>query len=178
MTPKFITHGINLRIQKTQRILTTGSSDWIRLQMIPISFNIWANHLLCGAGIGNITIAPSNYLKAEAHNMYLNILAEMGILGFITFIILIFLSWKAVCKAGFIWEKYNNKQMYWLSKGLKITFFAMLLVGFLTNGQTDKLLWLIMALNFAMFAIAKKRSQLIYVNAKKRSQLIYVNQNS
>jgi len=164
IVPKFITHGIDLRMQKTKKIFTTGSSDWSRLQMFPISLNIWINHPLFGVGVGNITKSPANYLKMEAHNMYLNILTETGILGFIIFIILIFFSWKAICKSTFISKKYNNEQMYWLSKGLKITFFTILLIGFLTNGQTDKLLWLIMGLNFAMFVITKKIPQLIYAN--------------
>jgi len=146
-----------LRIEKLGEITEPGpSSNWARYQMIFISLKIWLHHSIFGIGLANLVTNPDNPLHIVAHNMYLNVLTETGILGMIPFLSLIFISFRSIVRSIKIWNKLGNSNMYWLSSVLKILFLTLLFVGLFSNSETNKLLWMFMSVNFVMEYFAKK----------------------
>ena len=69
------------------RIIPKGAIDNTRIALIREAYSIWREHWLFGVGIGqldrHIAIGQYNY---KAHNVYLTILAEQGLIGGIAWI--------------------------------------------------------------------------------------------
>jgi len=70
-----------------------AKSNTERLESIDVSFKIIKDNIFFGSGIGNYTIKMnkmfnnfSNYVYQPVHNVYLLVLAEIGIFGFLFFI--------------------------------------------------------------------------------------------
>ncbi|MFH1889048.1 MAG: O-antigen ligase family protein [Candidatus Omnitrophota bacterium] len=74
-------------------------SALMRLNYWKDTLNIIARHPLAGIGIGNFTLVNSRY----AHNSYLQIWAEMGILGALSFIWLFIAVFKAAVRNNKDW---------------------------------------------------------------------------
>lgn len=68
-----------------------GFSVWMRLGYWQDTLRIIGHRALTGLGIGNFNLSPSRY----AHNSYLQIWAEMGILGISAYIWLVFRALKS-----------------------------------------------------------------------------------
>jgi O-antigen ligase len=125
---------------------------------------MWQDHKISGVGIGMFPIELRNYPNPKyaflfrkglvAHNMYISMLAETGIIGFILFIALIFSSLINLWKASRI----NDAEFKPVYTTWFIVFIVMLLGGLTKTDQVDKLLWLTMGVSvFANNQIKKKR---------------------
>jgi O-antigen ligase len=86
---------VSARTSSALRLENKSNSE--RIESYRTSLKIIKNHWLFGTGIGNYTLAVHNeidktqpsYFYQPAHNIYLLILSEIGILGFIFFISLL-----------------------------------------------------------------------------------------
>jgi O-antigen ligase len=130
----------------TQRTDTVG----LRYALWKAGWRMWLDHPLKGVGIGMFPhqlryygqdlMAPRFWRGAVAHNMYVQVLAETGALGFIIFAVLLILSVRNFLRAGNVTDQaIVSLRSVWL-----VAFLVMLFGGITKTDQADKMLWLAM----------------------------------
>ena len=125
----------------------------LRYALWDAAWQMWQDHPLSGVGIGmfpgQLRFYPNpKYLGyfqkgLVAHNMYLSMLAETGIIGFGLFITLLINSFQNFWRAGSI-EDPAIKSLV----NIWLTIFVVILLGGMTKtDQVDKMLWLTMGIS-------------------------------
>ena len=132
----------------------------------PRAIDAFTRNILTGSGYGSVSLAVDNN--------YLRILAETGLLGFLTFLIL-FLSYGIYLKNS--WKD--------LSSGLEKSFivgFSAGLVGLALNAslidvfESSKiayLLWMLMGISFGIFVLSQKQTVNLLSELKKLASSTY-----
>lgn len=125
-----------------------------------------------GVGAGNFEVVSSDYLLRPgllersdfvlddpkvAHNIYLHVLAELGVVGFALFLVTLIFSLTCFLKAAHRFEARGDRQMEILARGLLVALSAILAEDFFASQQYSKQLWLMLALGPAVLAISRER---------------------
>jgi O-antigen ligase len=125
---------------------------------------------LRGVGVGNFQAASSQYavepgLSARtelviddpqvAHNVYLQVLAELGIVGLALFFGLLAFSLRCALTAARRFEKSGDEVMEIFARALIPAVAAVLVSDLFASEQFNKLLWLLLALGPSLLAIAR-----------------------
>ena len=126
-------------------------------------------HPVRGVGVGNFKSASIHYLLRPgalqrdefivdtpkvAHNTYLQVLAEEGVLGEVLFLSIIGFSLLSILRAARIYERLGDSSMELLSRALLVALAGVLAADFFISDQFSKQLWLLLALGPALLAIA------------------------
>ncbi len=90
-----------------------------------------------------------------AHNMYLEVLAELGVIGMALFLGILLFSLVCTVKAMRAFRESGDRQMEILSRALFVALFALLASDFFGSRQYSKQLWLLLSLGPAFLAIAR-----------------------
>lgn len=125
-----------------------------------------------GVGAGNFNVSSIHYLLVEpgaidrsdfivdqpavAHNVYLEILAELGIPGLALFLIIVVSSLAAVLRAARIFERCGEGGLGLIARGVAVAFTSMLVADFFLAAEHSKLLWLLISLGPAFLAVARR----------------------
>ena len=154
-------------VQRLTSTNTSGRSDiWkVGLRMVR------ANPVL-GVGSGNYTVVERDYLLTEpgaiqrgdlivttplpAHNIYLHIVAEMGIIGLVLFVSILWLSIRSAVKAVGIFRANGQRSLEILGRALVVALAGILAADFFVSDQYSKQLWVMLALGPALLAIARR----------------------
>jgi O-antigen ligase len=142
--------------------------------------DIWAvavavsrNHPLGGVGAGNFILVEPSYAFGNinltrfdlivdtpkvVHNMYLNILAELGVVGFILFAVVILAAFVAAFRAVGIFARAGDTETEILARGIIIGTIGMLAAFFFLSAQYDKQLPLLLGVLVALATLARVRS--------------------
>jgi O-antigen ligase len=154
-------------VQRLTSTNTSGRSDiWkVGLRMVR------ANPVL-GVGSGNYTVAEPHYLLSSpgaiqrgdlivttplpAHNIYLHVLAEMGIIGLGLFVSILWLSIRCAVKAVRVFRATGQRSLEILGRALVVSLAGILAADFFVSDQYSKQLWLLLALGPALLAIARR----------------------
>ena len=146
---------------------TTGRTDiWkVGLRMVK------ANPVV-GVGSGNYTTAEPHYLLVSpgaikrgdfiidrtlvAHNVYLHVLAEMGVIGLALFLSVLGFSIGAAVRAVSLLRKRGDRALEVLGRALVVALVAMLAADFFASEQYSKQLWLLLAMGPALLAVAQR----------------------
>jgi O-antigen ligase len=154
-------------VQRLTSTNTSGRSDiWkIGLRMVR------ANPVV-GVGSGNYTVAERHYLLTApgaiqrgdlivttplpAHNIYLHVLAEMGIVGLALFLSILWLSIRSAVKAVGIFRDTGQRSLEILGRSLVVALAGILAADFFVSDQYSKQLWLLLAMGPALLAIARR----------------------
>ena len=85
------------------------SSSWLRYEYIKLGINIFKENPIIGVGMGNARIFASRYYGHDAylHNNYVELLANGGILGFISYYCIYYIVIKNLVKYFKYREKYT-----------------------------------------------------------------------
>lgn len=120
----------------------------------------FTNYPIFGIGIGNFIQASIHFITRHqpAHNMYLEMGAETGLFGFISFLALIGVSIRYLTESSKIFLK--NKLWYWslLADSLKLGFYGFLFAALFLSLQQDTLFWSLLGLSGALYKIAENTS--------------------
>jgi len=113
---------------------------------------MWLDHPIRGVGIGMYAHNSYAYMQRlpgvmprtlVAHNMYVQILAETGLIGLLLFLSIIYVSFINFRKARMVEEpEITELRNVWL-----IVFVVMLIGGITKTDQVDKLLWMVMGVS-------------------------------
>jgi O-antigen ligase len=116
---------------------------------------------LLGVGAGNFPVASIHYLLEPgalmrtdfvvdnpkvAHNTYLNVLAELGVVGFVLFLAIVaFPLWWAARAVGFA-ARAGDRQLEVLARAMVVVIVGLLAADFFGSRQYSKQLWLLLSL--------------------------------
>jgi O-antigen ligase len=142
-----------------------------RTDLWTVGWRMVQDRPLLGVGVGNFQNASIHYLlrpgaiqrddliittPKQAHNTELEFLAETGIPGLAFFLGIVAASLASLMAAARAFERAGDREMGVLSRALFVGVSGYLVAGvFITTGYS-KLLWLLLALGPAMFAVARR----------------------
>jgi putative inorganic carbon (HCO3(-)) transporter len=129
-------------------------------------------HPLTGVGAGNFPVSSVHYLLKPgliqrsdfivdkpkvAHNLYLGVLAELGVVGLALFLSIIGFSLWCVVSATRQFVRSKDRRMELLSRALFVALVALLAADFFLSEQFSKQLWLLLALGPALMAVSRRQ---------------------
>jgi O-antigen ligase len=124
-----------------------------------------------GIGVGNFQVSSIHYLLEPgtlqrsdfivdepkvAHNIYLHVLAELGIVGLTMFLAIVAFSLACALRAARAFRDLGDTRMELIGRGLFVATLAMLAADFFLSEQFSKQLWLLLALGPCLLAIARR----------------------
>ncbi len=125
---------------------------------------------LRGVGAGNFPIASIHYLLEPgtllrddfivdnpkvAHNTYLNVLAELGVVGLALFLAVIAFSLWCAARALGVASRAGDRQLDVLARAMIVVIVGLLAADFFGSRQYSKQLWLLLSLCPALLAISR-----------------------
>ncbi|HEX8075590.1 MAG TPA: O-antigen ligase family protein, partial [Thermoleophilaceae bacterium] len=127
-------------------------------------------HPVQGVGAGNFQTASIHYLLEPgaikrdefivdtpkvAHNTYLQVLAELGIVGAVLFISIILFSLLCILRAARLFARLKQTSMELLSRAMLVALTGVLAADFFISEEFSKQLWLLLGLGPALLGIAR-----------------------
>ena len=122
-----------------------------------------------GVGIGNFQTASVHYLlepgaiqrdefivddPKSAHNTYLHVLAELGIVGAALFVSILGFALLCILRAARIFERLGEPGLELLARALLVALAGVLAADFYISEQYGKQLWLLLGLGPALLGVA------------------------
>lgn len=141
-----------------------------RLSEITVAALVFADHPITGVGYNNFELHYLDYSPElgldprredrGAHNLYLEVAAETGILGLLTFLLLLGFMFQGLLKAYRIFTRHNREDYAHMTAA-----FAMGLIGFLTSslflhGAYPRYFWLLVGIALAIPNVAANEQKL------------------
>lgn len=157
-----------------QRLLDLDESSGTgRSELWSVAWSMWQDHPFAGVGMqGFIDSAPSyarelgpleyaEFLTEQpkvAHNTYLQLLAEYGIVGFTLYVGVVATCLSCAGRAAARFARMGDMPMVTLSRALIAALLAALTAAFFISLQTDRLTWVLLALGPALLAAARRQA--------------------
>jgi len=113
----------------------TGSAQ-LRRELMERAASVAINRPIVGVGMGNFHIYSIR--EKEAHNAYLEIAAELGVMGLIAYLIVIFAplrSLRRIERQTRGRRSKSEREMYWLSVCIQAAFIAYMVCSFFASIQ-------------------------------------------
>jgi putative inorganic carbon (hco3(-)) transporter len=129
-------------------------------------------HPVTGVGPGNFSVSTIDYLLRPgatqraiyivdqpkvAHNIYLEVLAELGVVGLTLFAMVVVASVKSALAAARASGRRGDRESELLSRGLLLALLTLLVAAFFSSELFSKQLWILLALAIAMHSFAEAR---------------------
>ncbi|MFQ5922052.1 MAG: O-antigen ligase family protein, partial [Anaerolineales bacterium] len=126
-----------------------------RYQFIESGFHMWLDNIIGGVGIGQYpqhlmlyvtSLLPPDRLQMGAHNMYIQVLAETGLVG-----LMLFVAMLASCvRSLWLTRRSPDTTNSSLAQTWLVVMVIMLLGGITKHDHYDKLIWLVMGISFVL----------------------------
>lgn len=155
--------------QARERVTEAGNGTG-RTDLWTIGTRMVKDKPLAGVGAGNFSTVSIHYLLQPgtltrsdfivdtpkvAHNTYLEIFAETGVVGFALFLTILLLCISYGLAAVRNFSRLGDRRMEALSQAMLVGLFGLLAADFFGSEQFQKILWLLLALCPAMLAISR-----------------------
>lgn len=154
------------RVTNTGQGATTGRSDiwtvgWRMVMANPIKgvgtgqFEGSSVHYLIAPG----TIRRSDLIIDQpkvAHNIYLHIFAELGIVGLVPFLLILGFALRCALLAAREFSRRGDSAMDLISRSVFVGLIGILSADFFASEQFSKQLWLLLGIGPALLAIARR----------------------
>ena len=127
-----------------------GSLLSSRDQLIWSSLNVFLEHPLFGVGQGLIT--EEQFVGKQAHNTYLEMLAENGIITFSIFMVLLWFLFRRII---YLYRSTNSPEMYYTFLSFTFAMVALLIAAIPTSTITLPLIWIQFTVIVAMSRAVK-----------------------
>jgi putative inorganic carbon (HCO3(-)) transporter len=165
----FVTIAPDAVVQRITRSDTTGSG---RKDIWRIGWRMVEAHPVTGVGTGNFSVSTIDYLLRPgatdrdvyivddpkvAHNIYLDVLAELGLPGLALFGLIVATSLQATSSAARLFAGRAQPATELLARGLLIALIGMLVAAFFSSEFFSKQLWLLLAVAVALRSLADPR---------------------
>lgn len=150
--------------------VTTIQGGTGRVDVWRVAWRMVEDQPLLGVGAGNFQTSAIQYVvrpgviqrddflvdaPKTTHNTYLQILAELGVVGLALFLAIIIYSLASVARAASIFSRLGDREMDLLSRALFVALVGLLASAFFGSRQFSKQLWLLLALAPAFLALAR-----------------------
>jgi O-antigen ligase len=128
------------------------------------------DHPILGVGLNNFREQSANYVRQPgtlehvqlivdrpsfAHNTYLQLLAEEGIVGLALFLALVGASLHSAYLAAERFERRGQRDLSTLARAVLVATISMLAAGMFLSAALDQRLWLLLALGPALLTLAE-----------------------
>jgi O-antigen ligase len=155
-----------------ERVTETHGGGTGRTDIWAVGWRMVESEPLHGVGAGNFAVSSIHYLLAPgvlrrdefivdepkvAHNVYLQILAELGVVGLGLFLALVLFSVGSAARATRAFSAQGDAQMELLSRAITVALLAALAADFFISDQFSKQLWLLLALGPSLLSIARRQ---------------------
>jgi O-antigen ligase len=155
--------------QARERVTSVGDGGTGRSDLWTMAGRMIEDKPVLGVGAGNFQVTSVDYLVAPGvvrfdefivedplvtHNMYLQVLAELGPLGLALFLIICGLSLAATLTAGRRFGARGDETAELLCRGVLLAAIAMLATNVFASEMFDKQLWIPLALGPALLIVA------------------------
>jgi O-antigen ligase len=156
--------------QARERVTTVGSGTG-RTDIWTVAWRMVDDDPVRGVGVGNFQTASIHYLLRPgailrdefivdkpqvAHNVYLHVLAELGVPGLLLFLGVVgaglLAAWRAAREAA----RRGDRFLETCARALVLALVALLVADIFASDQLNKGLWLLLGLGPAMLAIARR----------------------
>jgi O-antigen ligase len=144
-----------------------------------VAITIAADNPIFGVGRGNYRLHYRDYIneiegagsntERDAHNLYLEVAAEQGIIGLAVFVGLLATVWGRLRKAELLFAAADERRMTDLSVAVKVGFLGYLVTSLFLHGAYGYMLWLQVGMAVALVVIAQREA------AKHADQAVKVN---
>jgi putative inorganic carbon (hco3(-)) transporter len=141
-----------------------------------VGWRMFEAHPVNGVGVGNYQVVSIHYLlrpgitthdqfivdtpaQFPPHNIYLNVLSELGIVGLTLFLAILGLTLSAALRAARAFSRRGDPIGELLARGLFIALTGYLAALFFSTSLYSKQLWLMLALAPALSAIAERKTE-------------------
>ena len=153
-----------------QRITTVQGGSG-RTSLWTVAWRMVQAHPVRGVGAGNFPVSSVHYLLRPgviqrddhiigkpdvAHNTYLQIQTELGIVGLLMFLGLIVTSLGSVVRAAREFARRGEESMEILARGVFVAMVGLLAADFFISQMYSKLLWLLLALGPVLLGVARR----------------------
>lgn len=127
----------------------------VRYGLWQAGIRMWLANPIVGVGIGQFSVnlprygwdlLHARYLNMGAHNMYIAVLSETGIIGLFLFLIMFILALQAVLEA----VRSKNSDVSELAKNWLIVIILILLAGITKQDHYDKLNWIVIGISISI----------------------------
>ncbi len=153
-----------------ERVSAAGGGTG-RTDLWTVAWRMVQAHPFNGVGVGNFpntsadyTLRPGVIMRTDlifnqqpfvTHNTYLQILAETGIPGLLLFLGVIGACMNWMLRAARTWARRGNRAMEALARSMFLGLCGMLVADFFISVMYSKLLWVMLALGPATYAVAR-----------------------
>jgi O-antigen ligase len=156
-----------------QRITESDGGNG-RTDIWTVGWRMFDAHPLNGIGAGNFEGTSIHYLiqpgvirqdeyfiaaPKVAHNSYLHVLSENGIVGLTLFMSIIVIGLSCAFRAGRLARRLRERDIAIIANGIFLATIGVLIANFFISEQLAKLPWLLLALGPVMLAIARERER-------------------
>jgi O-antigen ligase len=155
-----------------QRVTSYSAADSTgRADLWNVAFQMALNHPVQGIGFGNFTVVAPSYLQrtvdigrsdlflrpgaTQVHNTYLNVLAELGVVGLLLFMAFLAGVFAIALRATRALARAGDAEGELLGRGLVIGAVGMLTAYFFFSAQFEKQLWLVLGSLIALSTLAR-----------------------
>ena len=167
-TGAFVYFGFYASHDAANRVTSFGGGTG-RTDIWTVGWRMVQAHPIAGVGVGNYQTSAIHYLLQPgalqrdefivdtpkvAHNTYLQVLAELGIVGAVLFISIIGFSLLCILRAARIFERLGDRSMELMSRALLVALCGVLAADFFISEEFSKQLWLLLGLGPALLGIA------------------------
>lgn len=164
----FLTAAPDTIVQRITQVDTSGSG---RTDIWRMGWRMVEAHPVTGVGAGNFSVSSVDYLLRPGatqrsvyivdqpkvpHNIYLEVLAELGVLGLALFGVIVVTSVLSTLAAARVSGLRGDRETELLARGLLLALLAMLVAAFFSSELFSKQLWLLLALAIAMRSFAER----------------------
>jgi O-antigen ligase len=147
------------------RFSSFGGGGTGRVDIWSVALRVFRAHPIGGVGIGNFTVVEPSYAAGNlnlprvdlivnsqkvTHNTYLNVLADLGLVGFCLFALLIILVLGALLlRVRDVRVGRSDPQLAAIARGLLVSLTGLLVAYAFISAQYEKQLWLLLGVALA-----------------------------
>jgi O-antigen ligase len=159
-----------------QRVTKTDGGGNGRAQLWDVAWRVARDHPIAGVGTGNFLAVERDYVREAAplrfsdliaerphvvHNVYLQTLAETGVVGLLLLVTLIVGLLRTFLLAARRFDELDDGAMATLARALFVGLIGMLSASFFLSNGTDRRYWILLALGPAMLSVATRDAQAV-----------------
>jgi O-antigen ligase len=156
---------------QTARVTSFGGGGSGRTDLWTVGWRMVQAHPVRGIGVGNFQAESIHYLIAPgalhrtdlilnkqhvAHNTYLQVLSELGIVALVPFLIILGFSLWSMLAAARRFGKNADPGMELIARASLVGLTGILAADFFVSGQFSKQLWLLLGLGPALLAMSRR----------------------
>jgi len=157
-------------LERVETLQSLGSADQDsslrnRFEYLKKGLNVFLDNPILGVGLRNFK--SLNESGQVVHNMYLEVLTGLGLLGFIPFMAILYLTWRDLVRVQMYWKIRDEESsfVYQLAIALQLGFLGYLVAALFLSLDNRPMTWLLITLSSVLWGISSKKEP-IYRNEK------------